>query len=106
MTAITLIVFLNINGADDKFGRRHSGIGHFNVDDFASPNVQSCRRKAAPVDNAGGTYTCFKSSRRNVWALIATTIVLSDINTAPTQAGRIKPSPASTPAASGSAMAL
>ena len=47
-----------------------------------------------------------KRSRRNVWALPATIIVLSDIKTAPTAGGSTKPNGANAPAAIGNARTL
>lgn len=54
----------------------------------------------------GENETDYSFRPRRDGALIATTIVLTDISTAPIQSGRTNPAPANTPAARGKAMAL
>lgn len=73
---------------------------------FPPPDAQNGVYAGRRMDSGWLSSRSRSLSPLSVWAFTATMMVLSDISTAPIQAGSTKPNGASTPAASGSAMAL
>jgi hypothetical protein len=79
--------------------------------DATRDSIASGDAREAPVASriVSGTYAaliCQSSARRRSWAFTATTMVLNDINTAPSAAGGTMPHGASAPAARGIAKML